>query len=79
MDLSYPVEVDVTKWDATDEAVLVKALELAEKLKSLHYYTDTTDFVIKCTICNWIGQGANDAVAHQAETGHADFGEMEIQ
>ncbi len=79
MDLTHPVEVDVTKWSAYDDEVLGKALELAEKLNRLHYYTDTTDFVIRCEICNWIGQGTRDAVNHEKETGHGQFGEMAIE
>ena len=78
MDLSYPLEVDVTKWQTDDDVVLPKALELAERLKRLHYYTDTTDFVIKCEICNWIGQGTKEAAQHERETKHSQFGEMTI-
>ncbi|KAK0724826.1 hypothetical protein B0H67DRAFT_116688 [Lasiosphaeris hirsuta] len=79
MDLSYPVEVDVTKWRTDDDEVLDKARELAQRLKNLHYYTDTTDFVIKCEICNWIGQGTRQAAQHERETGHSQFGEMTIK
>ena len=78
MDLSYPVEVDLTKWSTDDEEVLQKAGELAARLKRLHYYTDTTDFVIKCEICNWIGQGTKDAAQHERETKHSQFGEMTV-
>lgn len=78
MDLSYPVEVDVTRWATDDNEVLEKALQLAQRLQSLHYYTDTTDFVIKCEVCNWIGQGTRDAAKHERETGHSQFGEMQI-
>ncbi|KAK3954733.1 hypothetical protein QBC32DRAFT_73780 [Pseudoneurospora amorphoporcata] len=81
MDLSYPVEVDVTKWSTDDEEVLDKARKLAEQLQKMHYYTDTTDFVIKCEMegCGWIGQGTKDAARHERETGHGRFGEMEIK
>ena len=79
MDLSYPVEVDVTKWRTDDDEVLDKARELAQRLQRLHYYTDTTDFVIKCEICNWIGQGTKQAAQHERETGHGQFGEMRIE
>ncbi|KAK0713781.1 hypothetical protein B0T26DRAFT_718331 [Lasiosphaeria miniovina] len=79
MDLSYPVEVDVTKWPTGDDDVLAKARDLAQRLQNLHYYTDTTDFVIKCEICNWIGQGTRDAAKHERETKHSQFGEMIIQ
>ena len=79
MDLTHPVEVDVTKWSTDDPEVLGKARELAGKLQSLHYYTDTTDFVIKCEICHWIGQGTREAAKHEKETGHSQFGEMSIE
>jgi ubiquitin thioesterase OTU1 len=79
MDLSYPVEVDVTKWRTDDDQVLVKARELAQRLQNLHYYTDTADFVIKCEICNWIGQGTREAAKHERETKHSRFGEMTIE
>ena len=79
MDLSYPVEVDVTKWAGDDDEAVEKARELARKLNGLHYYTDTTDFVIKCEDCNWIGQGTRDAAQHERTTGHHRFGEMPIE
>ncbi|KAK4228201.1 hypothetical protein QBC38DRAFT_166338 [Podospora fimiseda] len=79
MDLGYPVEVDVTKWSTEDDEVLEKARELCKRLQGMHYYTDTTDFVIKCGICGWIGQGMKDAGKHEKETGHREFGEMRIE
>ncbi|KAK0648767.1 hypothetical protein B0T16DRAFT_456223 [Cercophora newfieldiana] len=78
MDLSYPVEVDVSRWSTDDDEVVEKAKELAQRLQRLHYYTDTTDFVIKCEICNWIGQGTKEAAQHERETSHSQFGEMTI-
>ncbi|KAK4464269.1 hypothetical protein QBC42DRAFT_263856 [Cladorrhinum samala] len=78
LDLSYPVEVDISRWSTEDDEVLVKAKELCKRLQGMHYYTDTTDFVIKCGICGWIGQGMKDAGQHEKETGHREFGEMEI-
>lgn len=78
MDLGYPLEVDVTKWPTTDDEILAKAGELAARLQRMHYFTDTTDFVIKCEVCNWIGQGTRDAAKHEKDTGHREFGEMTI-
>jgi len=78
MDLSYPVEADVTRWATDDDEVLDKARQLARRLQNLHYYTDTTDFVIKCEVCNWIGQGTREAAKHERETGHSQFGELQI-
>ena len=79
MDLSFPVEVDVTTWPTYDDEVVMKALQLAQQLQNMHYFTDTTDFVIKCEVCNWIGQGTRDASKHERETGHSRFGEMKIE
>ncbi|KAL2264015.1 hypothetical protein VTK26DRAFT_3570 [Humicola hyalothermophila] len=77
-DLSHPVEVDVTRWPTEDGAVLDKARELARQLQRVHYYTDTTGFVIKCELCHWIGQGVRDAKKHEQETGHTAFQEMQL-
>ncbi|KAK0714363.1 hypothetical protein B0T21DRAFT_297367 [Apiosordaria backusii] len=79
LDLSYPVDCDVTKWETGDGEVLERARELAGQMQRMHYYTDTTDFVIKCEVCQWIGKGMKEAGVHQRETGHGEFGEMRIQ
>lgn len=78
MNLSYPAEVDVTKWPTDDDEVLDMARKLAQQLQNVHYFTDTTNFVIRCETCNWIGQGTKNAAAHEKETGHTQFGEMVI-
>ncbi|KAL2268095.1 hypothetical protein VTJ83DRAFT_2941 [Remersonia thermophila] len=80
MDPSHPVEVDETRWPVEDAEVLERACELARRLQQMHYYTDTTDFVLKCEKpgCNWIGQGAKEASKHEKETGHTQFGELQI-
>lgn len=78
LNLSYPAEVDVTKWPTDDDEVLDMARKLAQQLQNVHYFTDTTNFVIRCETCNWIGQGTKNAAAHEKETGHTQFGEMVI-
>lgn len=80
MDLSLPVDFDETKWDVGNEAVVEMAQKLAKQLKDKHYFTDTTDFVLKCDVhgCNWIGAGAAEASKHMKETGHSALSEMEI-
>lgn len=80
MDLSLPVEFDEVKWDADNDAVLVMAQKLARQLKDKHYFTDTTDFVLKCDVpnCGWIGAGMKEASKHMRETGHQALSEMQI-
>ncbi|KAJ2898429.1 hypothetical protein MKZ38_003936 [Zalerion maritima] len=75
-----PVTTDVTNWLADDDEVLIKAVELAQKLKGMHYFTDTTDFVLKCNVpgCNWIGSGDRQAKDHMKSMGHTSLSEMQI-
>lgn len=80
MDLSLPVDFDETKWDTMNDEVVEKARKLAKQLKDAHYFTDTTDFVLRCDVpdCGWIGAGMVEAGKHQKETGHSALSEMEI-
>ncbi|KAG8158170.1 hypothetical protein KVR01_011931 [Diaporthe batatas] len=80
MDLSLPADFDETKWDTGNDAVVEMAQRLAKQLKDAHYYTDTTDFVLRCDVpgCGWIGAGAAQASKHMKETGHSALSEMQI-
>lgn len=78
MDLGYPAEFDTTKWAIDDDEVLEKATLLAQKLNQQHYFTDTTDFIITCGTCGWVGEGTKGAATHIKETGHSDFAETKI-
>lgn len=80
MELSLPVEFDEVKWDVENGEVLVMAQKLAKQLKEKHYFTDTTDFVLRCDVpgCNWIGAGMVEASKHMKETGHQALSEMKI-
>ncbi|CAK7198791.1 ubiquitin-specific protease otu1 [Sporothrix eucalyptigena] len=80
-DLGLPVDMDVTQWRADDNSVIEKAKQLAAKLKSAHYYTDTTTMAIRCEMpgCeNWLGAGQKDMIKHTKETGHTAFSELPI-
>ncbi|KAF3763055.1 hypothetical protein M406DRAFT_356922 [Cryphonectria parasitica EP155] len=80
MDLSLPIDFDEVKWDTENDAVLFMAQKLAKQLKEQHYFTDTTDFVLRCDVpgCGWIGAGTAEATKHMKETGHSALSEMEI-
>ncbi|OTA99324.1 hypothetical protein M426DRAFT_16555 [Hypoxylon sp. CI-4A] len=72
------LEFDVTRWpvDSSDH-ILAHTRELCKKLKDdYHYYTDTSDFVIRCNTCGWIGQGEKALVQHSSSTGHTDISEI---
>ncbi|KAI9717248.1 MAG: ubiquitin-specific protease otu1 [Chrysothrix sp. TS-e1954] len=72
---SMPTAGDVKMFESDDDATLVAAVELCEKLKARHYYTDTAGFTVKCNKCGWQGTGEQGALTHATETGHYDFGE----
>jgi ubiquitin thioesterase OTU1 len=78
MDLGYPPDFDTTQWPTEDDQVLQKASELAQKLREQHYFTDTTDFIITCQVCGWVGEGTKGAATHIKETGHSEFVETKI-
>ncbi|RDW73894.1 hypothetical protein BP5796_07336 [Coleophoma crateriformis] len=71
-----PPEVDVRQWPQYDEDILVKALELCQKLNAKHYFTNTGSMPIKCNICGWIGHGQVEASQHAAQSGHYDMAEV---
>ncbi|CAK7266344.1 ubiquitin-specific protease otu1 [Sporothrix epigloea] len=80
-DLGLPVDMDVTQWRSDDDSVLEKAKELAKKLKSANYYTDTQTMAIRCEVpgCeNWLGAGQKDMIKHTKETGHTAFSELSL-
>ncbi|EFR02703.1 ubiquitin thioesterase OTU1 [Nannizzia gypsea CBS 118893] len=70
-----PPEFDTRIFDSSDSIILEKAIELCRILKEKHYYTDTSNFQIKCNICGGLFIGEKGATAHASETGHYDFGE----
>lgn len=74
------MEFDVTRWsaDACDH-VIFRTQEMCKKLRDeYHYYTDTSDFLVRCTVpgCDWIGQGQQAIAVHAAATGHKDIAEI---
>ncbi|KAF9870417.1 OTU-like cysteine protease [Colletotrichum karsti] len=73
-----PPELDRTNWSTSDEAVLEKTRELIRKLHEMHYFTDTVEFLLRCTIagCDWIGNGEKEANKHASLTGHMGFDEI---
>ncbi|KAI0599678.1 hypothetical protein F4775DRAFT_105480 [Biscogniauxia sp. FL1348] len=63
---------------ALGDHVLIRAQELCRKLRDEHhYYTDTSDFVVMCNQCGWVGQGQKALAKHSLETGHTEISEIE--
>ncbi|KAI0127955.1 hypothetical protein BJ170DRAFT_683777 [Xylariales sp. AK1849] len=71
-------DFDVTTWNASEsDHILESAKSLCKKLKDeYHYFTDTSDFVVRCNQCGWIGQGEKAVVTHSTKTGHIAIEEI---
>ncbi|KAH8196043.1 hypothetical protein TruAng_009789 [Truncatella angustata] len=69
---------DVTTWNRLEsDHILQSAKDLCRKLKEeYHYFTDTSDFVVRCNQCGWIGQGEQSVVLHSKQTGHIAIEEI---
>lgn len=70
-----PPEFDTKVFEAADEEVLEKAVELCRVLQGRHYFTDTAKFSIRCNTCGKTFTGERGATEHAKQTGHYDFGE----
>ena len=70
-----PAEFDTKIFDAKDNVILERAVELCQILQSRHYFTDTATFTLLCNICKQTFTGEIGAAEHAAKTGHYDFGE----
>lgn len=73
--LYAPPEFDTKVFEADDNEVLEKAVELCRVLQGRHYFTDTAKFIIRCNTCRKTFTGERGATEHAQQTGHYDFGE----
>lgn len=71
-----PPDFDLRIWDADDDDILSKAVELCRKLQKKHYYTDTGGMAIRCNICGQVVYGEKQASGHAQQTGHYDMAEV---
>jgi ubiquitin thioesterase OTU1 len=70
-----PPEFDTKVFNADDDIILTKSLELCKILQRKKYFTDTAGFTVKCNICGATFKGEKGAAAHHKKTGHVDFSE----
>ncbi|OHX00259.1 OTU-like cysteine protease [Colletotrichum incanum] len=73
-----PPELDRTNWSTSDDEILDKTRALIRKLHEMHYFTDTSDFLLRCTVpgCDWLGNGQREANKHAKASGHSGFSEI---
>jgi ubiquitin thioesterase OTU1 len=72
---SSEVAFDTAQFDENDDSILQAAKKLGEILRGRNYFTNTSNFAIKCEVCGWKGKGEKDAQEHGNRTGHGNFSE----
>lgn len=65
-----------TKFDVTDEEVLVQALEIGEEAKASRQFTNIESGTMKCLVCSVLVHGQLGLKHHLMETGHVNFSEI---
>lgn len=65
-----------TKFDVTDEEVLVQALEIGEEAKASRQFTNIESGTMKCLVCSVLVRGQLGLKRHLMETGHVNFSEI---
>jgi ubiquitin thioesterase OTU1 len=72
---SGEVAFDTSQFDENDTSILQAAQDLGKVLRGRNYFTNTSNFAIKCEVCGWKGKGEKDAQEHGNRTGHGNFSE----
>lgn len=72
-----PPEMDIVRWETSDDGIIEKTRELVTCLNKIHYYTDTNEILLRCEECDWIGSGQLDGRRHAELTGHTQLSEIE--
>jgi len=70
-----PEEYERTIFESNDDYLIGALTALGQNLKEKKLFTDTTNFKLRCGVCNKTLVGENDAVKHATATGHTDFRE----
>ncbi|QSZ32016.1 hypothetical protein DSL72_001585 [Monilinia vaccinii-corymbosi] len=70
-------ENDVRIFEASDDTIITKAVELCSKLKEKRYFTDTGRMAIKCKECGVIVHGEAQAAGHAQQMGHYNMAEVD--
>ena len=66
-------EFDTRVFDAADNVILEKAVDLCQILQGRNYFTDTAKGTFKCSICGTACIGEKAIHEHTMKTGHESF------
>ena len=58
------------------DGALAEALALAKAAKEARKFTDTSNYTLRCLVCQVALKGNKEAAAHATATGHQNFGEF---
>ena len=67
--------MDVTSFEVGNAKVVEAAVSLAREAQAARQFTDTSQFSLRCLVCQKGLIGQEDAVKHATETGHQNFSE----
>ncbi|ODN73951.1 hypothetical protein L202_07452 [Cryptococcus amylolentus CBS 6039] len=70
-----PPDFHTSVFPSVDQTILLIADNLVAQLRARHYYTDTSNFDLRCRVCKQGLKGEKGATEHAKKTGHVEFGE----
>jgi ubiquitin thioesterase OTU1 len=75
-DPQLPPDMDVTIFSPNDVFVLERAKEVCHNEHQRKAYTDTSNFTLRCLVCQQGLRGQQEAAQHAQATGHSNFAEF---
>ena len=75
-DPSLPEDMDVTHFHPNDVIVMERAQQLCQQQHNAKAFTDTSNFTLRCLICQQGLKGQAAAQLHAEATGHQNFAEF---
>ena len=74
-DPSLPEDMDVTQFSPKDNGLMNRARALCTEQHRSKAYTDTSNFTLRCLVCQEGLVGQKEAAEHAKKTGHSNFSE----
>ena len=74
-DPQLPAEMDTTQFSPSDTTVLQRAQDLCAQENQRKAYTDTSNFTLRCLVCQKGLKGQAEAALHAKATAHTNFAE----
>ncbi len=65
-----------TRFLASDVNIMLQAVELGNEFRKTKQFTDTSNFKLRCLVCQNGMTGQKQAQEHAKSTGHMNFGEF---